>query len=294
MKEITVISGKGGTGKTSISAALAALMGSKAVVTDCDVDAANMHILMQPTIHEEDLFKSGSEAVINTDTCTRCGKCKKVCHFDAILLADQNYAVDPIACEGCAYCANVCPANAITMELVVAGKLFHSTSRYDNGFIHARLGIAADNSGKLVTEVRNIAKKLALQTDVDYLLHDGAPGVGCPVTASLTGTDYVLMIAEPSVSGAHDVKRVFELVKQFAIPAGMIINKEGLNPEMERELKDYCQQNSIDLIGTLPFTSDFSKAINANKTIVEYSAGLKDKMLQILSTLNEKLAFVTT
>jgi MinD superfamily P-loop ATPase len=293
MKEITVISGKGGTGKTSLSAALAALMGKGAVVTDCDVDAANMHILMKPVVHDEQPFKSGSEAVINPEACTRCGKCKKVCRFDAISIVNQAYTVDSIACEGCGYCANICPANAIVMEPIVAGTLFRSTSQYQNSFVHARLGIAADNSGKLVTEVRNRAKKLAQDTGVDYLLHDGAPGVGCPVTASVTGADYILMIAEPSVSGSHDVKRVYELVKQFSIPAGMIINKQGLNPEIEQELEHFCAEKKIDFIGTLPYSSDFSKAINANQTIVEYSPVLKEKMEHIFAHLKQKIETIS-
>ena len=293
MKEITVISGKGGTGKTSLSAALAALMGKRAVVTDCDVDAANMHILMKPVVHDEQPFKSGNEAIIHPQACTRCVKCKNVCRFDAISIIDQTYTVDPIACEGCGYCANICPANAISMEPIVAGTLFHSTSRYQNGFVHARLGIAADNSGKLVTEVRNGAKKLAQETGVDYLLHDGAPGVGCPVTASITGVDYILMVAEPSVSGAHDVKRVYELVKQFSIPAGMIINKQGLNPEVEQMLHHFCAENGIDFLGTLPYSSDFSKAINANQTIVEYSPILKAKMEHIFDHLKQRIETIS-
>lgn len=285
MKEITVISGKGGTGKTSITASLAALMGNKAVVTDCDVDAANMHIVMKPEIQKEQIFQSGSEAVIDSDACIKCGKCKEVCRFNAVQLINQKYSIDTIACEGCGYCSRICPAHAIEMQPAIAGKVFHSKTHYNNSFVHARLGIAADNSGKLVTQVRKEAKTLAQQLQVAYLVNDGAPGVGCPVTASITGADYIVLIAEPSVSGVHDVKRVHQLTRQFSIPSGMIINKQGLNPLLENDLKNYCQTENIQLLGSLPFTQDFSKAMNANKTIVEYSDSLRKNMEQILNNL---------
>ena len=273
MKEIVVLSGKGGTGKTSITASFAALGADNLVLADCDVDAADMHLLTAPeTRHEEDFF-SGKTAIIHTQGCTHCFKCMKVCHFDAISIIEGDFVVDPLECEGCSYCFHVCPTRTIEMKPRLAGKFYISKTRFNNTLVHARLGIAADNSGKLVSKVREAAKEIAGKERVDYVLIDASPGIGCPVVASLTGADFVVLVSEPTVSGIHDVKRVYELISKLKLRAGCIINKSDINPEMESALKDFMKENGIDLIAELPYDIKFTEAISSGKTVVEHDTG---------------------
>ena len=269
MKQIVIISGKGGTGKTSLTASFAWLAGKNAVVADCDVDAADMHLVTAPeTLKTRDFF-SGYEAVINPETCIGCGDCVEVCHFDAIEPEGVVYKVLPIECEGCGYCARICPVEAIEMKLLKAGGIFVARTRMDNLLVHARLGIGSDMSGKLVTEVRKEARKQAEKTNVEYILIDGSPGIGCPVTASITGTDYVVLVTEPTLSGMHDLERVLEVVQNFKIPAGCVINKADIHTEMAGRLKTFLKEQSIELLSEIPYDSDFSEAINAGKSVVE-------------------------
>jgi len=232
MKQIVVISGKGGTGKTSVTASLAWLAGSRAVVADCDVDAADMHLVTSPVVMEKKDFLSGYEAVIDAEACTGCGECVEVCHFDAIIPDDEVYRVLPLECEGCGYCPRVCPVDAIEMRLLKAGEIYISRTRMNNILVHAALKPGSDMSGKLVAEVRKEARREAEKRGAEYIVIDGSPGIGCPVTASVTGTDYVVMVTEPTLSGMHDMKRVLEVVRNFGIPAGCIINKADINPEI--------------------------------------------------------------
>lgn len=269
MKEIVVISGKGGTGKTSITAALAYLGANDVTLADCDVDAADMHLLMQPDFAESTDFYSGQVAEINMAECRACNVCIQSCRFDAIAVKDGQYVVDPISCEGCGYCAHVCPQKAITMQDSLVGQWYLSKVKTGTQMVHARLGIGADNSGKLVAHVKNEAKKIADQTQAKYVLVDGSPGIGCPVVSSLSGAHFVVLVTEPSVSGVHDLKRVIELVQKFKIPAGCIINKSDLNEPLVAELEIYLQQVEIPVLAKLPYDEQFTKAMTLGKTIVE-------------------------
>lgn len=230
-RELVVVSGKGGTGKTSVVAAFAALCGG-AVFADCDVDAADLHLVLQPEPSEPHEFSGRSAAVVDADVCNGCGRCAEVCRFDALAqAAGGEYAVDTIACEGCGVCMRVCPADAIRMEPVVNGAWMVSQTRF-GPLVHAHLGIAEDNSGKLVTLVRNEAREAAVREGLPLVIVDGSPGIGCPVIASLTGAHLVLAVTEPTVSGRHDLDRVLQVVRQFRLPYGVVVNKADLNPRL--------------------------------------------------------------
>ena len=275
MKEIVVISGKGGTGKTSITAAFAQLAAKETVIADCDVDAADIHLLLKPDFAHEEAFYSGETARIEMDKCIRCFKCKKACRFDAIRVNEGIFWVDEIDCEGCGYCEKICPTQAITMYDALSGKTYISSTRLKNTLVHAELEIAAENSGKLVTRVKTLAREKAKEEEKGFLLIDGTPGIGCPVTASVTGAHYVVIVTEPSMSGLHDLKRAIELIGHFSIPAGLIINKSDLNDEMTNEIKTYAKKQGIKLLSEIPYNENFVKALTQAKTIVEYDQELK-------------------
>ncbi len=281
MKEIVVISGKGGTGKTSITASLAYLGGSEVLVADCDVDAADLHLLLNPDFAKEEDFYSGLVAKIDEQYCINCGKCADVCRFDAIPFRRNQYVVEPIDCEGCAYCAKVCPTSCIDMNEAYAGKWFSSTTRLNTPMVHARLGIGSDNSGKLVTKVKNEAKALAESMGKDYIIVDGSPGVGCPVVSSLSGANFVLLVTEPTISGIHDLKRVYDLVKSFKLKAGCIINKFDINEEGTEKILTFLNEENIEHIASIPYDENFTKAMTNAQTIVEYdSRELKEILTQ--------------
>ena len=269
MKEIVVISGKGGTGKTSVTAAFAVLGGKDVVVADCDVDAADMHILLKPDYAHSEDFYSGVIAKINQDDCISCGKCKEVCRFDAIPIIDEKYIVDELNCEGCGYCARICPTEAIDMEEDNVGKWHISKTRLGSTLVHAKLGIGAENSGKLVAKVKNEAKRIAKETGKEFVLIDGSPGIGCPVVSSLSGASFVVLVTEPTVSGKHDLERVYALVKKFNIKAGCIINKYDLNTDVANSIKEFLKKEDIVHIADLPYDESFTKAMTQGKTIVE-------------------------
>ena len=271
MKEIVVISGKGGTGKTSIAASFAVLGGKDVIVADCDVDAADMHLLMDPDFGKPEDFYSGELAVISQDKCTQCGICADVCRFDAIPVIDDQYTVDSRECEGCGYCARVCPANAITNEKLNAGEWYISNIKGGSTMVHARLGIGADNSGKLVAKVKNEARNIARENHKDLIIIDGSPGIGCPVISSLSGADFVVLVTEPTVSGLHDLKRVYELVKKFKIRAGCIINKSDLNTQVSEKIEKFLKEEEILHIAKLPYDETFTKSMTYGKTIIEYT-----------------------
>lgn len=287
MKEIVIISGKGGTGKTSITASFAYLGGKNVVVADCDVDAADMHLLMQPDQNKSENFYSGLLAKIDQGKCIKCGKCAEVCRFDAIPIIDNKYIIEPLSCEGCGYCARICPTNAIAMNEQNVGDWYISNIKTDTKMVHAKLGIGADNSGKLVAKVKNEAKALAEREDKNIVIVDGSPGVGCPVVSSLSGASYVVLVTEPSVSGIHDLKRVYELVKKFGIKAGCIINKADINTNKAKEIHVFLKEENIDLICEIPYDENFTKAMTEGKTIVEFDDG---KINQILEDSWEKIA----
>ncbi len=270
MREIVVISGKGGTGKTSITASFAYLGGKDVVVADCDVDAADMHLLMQPDFAKSEDFYSGEIAVIDQDKCTKCGKCADVCRFNAIPVINDQYIVQPLDCEGCGYCARVCPEDAITNKSQNVGNWYISHTKVGNTMVHARLGIGADNSGKLVAKVKNEAKQIAKENNKNYIIIDGSPGIGCPVVSSLSGASFVVLVTEPTVAGLHDLIRVYKLVKKFNIEAGCIINKSDLNLQVSNEIENFLKEENIIHISSLPYDETFTAAMTLGQTIVEY------------------------
>ena len=265
MKELVVISGKGGTGKTSVLAAFASMAKNK-VLCDADVDAADLHLIMDPQIKERHNFESGHTAVINQDKCTRCGLCRDLCRWDAI---SEDFVIDPIQCEGCGVCYYFCPEKAIDFSLNTCGEWFISDTRF-GPMAHASLGIAEENSGKLVTLIRQEGKKLAEKRDLDLLITDGPPGIGCPVIASLGGATAVLIVSEPTVSGRHDMERVADLAAFFNIPAMVCINKFSLNPDEGRAIENFARQKGIKVMDRIPFDPIFTKSMVQGKNIFEY------------------------
>jgi len=286
MKQIVIISGKGGTGKTVITGALAALAENK-VMADCDVDAADLHLLLEPKIEQRHEFRSGKTAVIDRDKCVRCGKCRSICRFDAI---SGDFIVDGVSCEGCAFCSFACPVGAVKMEENISGEWFISNTRF-GPMVHAKLGVAEENSGKLVSLVRKEAKELAEKDKADWVIVDGAPGIGCPVIASLSGIDCAVVVTEPTLSGLHDADRVLRVAKHFGIAAKLIVNKYDLNPDMSGKIERYCKDNSIDLLGRIPFDKSIVEAMVLGRTIIEHGAGqAKREIEKIWGLLKMKLA----
>jgi len=265
MKELVIISGKGGTGKTSIIAAFASLAKNK-VLCDADVDAADLHLIMDPEIKEHHDFESGHTAVIDQDRCTQCGLCRDLCRWNAIA---KDFVVDPIECEGCGVCYYFCPEEAIDFPVNTCGEWYISETRF-GPMAHARLGIAEENSGKLVALIRQQGKKLAEEKNMDLLLTDGPPGIGCPVIASLGGATAVLIVAEPTVSGRHDMERVAELASFFKIPAMVCVNKFDLNPVEGEDIEAFSRERNITVMGRVPFDTAFTKAMVQGKTIMEF------------------------
>jgi len=265
MKELIVISGKGGTGKTSIMAAFSSLA-ENIVLCDADVDAADLHLIMNPKVIQQTDFQSGNTAVINKDPCTECGLCLEMCRFNAI---STDYKVNPIDCEGCGVCVHFCPEDAIDFPLNTCGEWFVSDTRF-GPMVHARLGIAEENSGKLVTLVRQEARKLTEAKDLDLILTDGPPGVGCPVIASIGGASAALIVTEPTVSGKHDMERVGQLAAHFKVPAMICVNKFDLNLELTREIEKYAEEKDIACLGRIPFDPIFTKAMIQAQTVFEY------------------------
>ncbi len=274
MKEIVVISGKGGTGKTSLTASFAVLAGENLVVADCDVDAADMHILLKPDFAWSEEFYSGELAIIDQELCTVCGDCAAVCQYDAIPVVDGRYVVDEIGCEGCGYCARICPTEAITNIPQNVGNWYRSKIRTGATMVHARLNIGADNSGKLVAKVKNEAKEEAKRAGKNLILVDGSPGVGCPVVSSLSGASLVVLVTEPTISGLHDLRRVHELVKMFDLPSGCIVNKADLNHEVLNDLRQFLDEEGIVPLSEIPYNEKFTEAITAGRTIVEHDSDL--------------------
>jgi MinD superfamily P-loop ATPase len=267
MKELVVISGKGGTGKTSLIAAFASLAESK-VLCDADVDAADLHLIMNPQVLMRADFKSGHTADINKNKCTDCGLCLDLCKFSAI---SDDFIVNPIDCEGCGVCVYFCPEKAIDFPENTCGEWFNSDTRF-GPMVHARLGIAEENSGKLVTLVRQESKRLADEKNLDLILTDGPPGVGCPVIASIGGASAVLIVAEPTLSGIHDMERVVQLANHFKVPAMVCVNKFDLNPHLTRDIENFAKDEGLSCLGRIPFDPIFTKAMVQGQTIFEYNS----------------------
>jgi MinD superfamily P-loop ATPase len=314
MKELVIISGKGGTGKTSIAAAFASLA-QNAVIADCDVDAADLHLVLSPKIKQKSDFYGGKKAFINIDKCIGCGACLAHCRFGAVVQTNSAdelaasgikdcencevcrrscsirnnvviremqqsmgltiptlFRIDPVACEGCKVCVEFCPVKAIDFNEAINGQWFVSDTRF-GPMVHAQLGIAEENSGKLVTLIRREAKKIADEQKKDLLIIDGSPGIGCPVIASITGADLVLVVTEPTLSGKHDLERVAKLTRNFGIKTLVCINKADINPEMSKDIANNAVQNGLKVIGEIPYDDSFTKAQIMKATITEYTGG---------------------
>ena len=265
MKEIVVLSGKGGTGKTILVASFAALAEDK-VMADCDVDAADLYLLLQPSIKKTEEFWSGKTAFIDKKFCTGCGVCEEVCRFGAI----KNFKVDPISCEGCGFCFHVCPEKTVRMRNNLAGHWFISDTRY-GPLVHARLGIAQENSGKLVAVVRQNARRIAEERGLNYIISDGPPGIGCPVISSLSGANLALLVTEPTLSGMHDLDRVIGVCRHFGIPTLVCINKYDINEENTHQIESYCLNWGIDVASRIPFDNAVTEALIQGLPVVEYS-----------------------
>ncbi|HIH37191.1 MAG TPA: 4Fe-4S binding protein [Methanocellales archaeon] len=267
MRQITIISGKGGTGKTTITASFAALAHNP-VIADCDVDAADLHLLLHPLIRSKQEFRGSKEAVIDEEKCIDCRLCGEVCRFDAI----DGHMIDSILCEGCGVCAYVCPENAIILREKISGYAFISETEY-GPMVHARLNIAEEASGKLVSLVRNEARKIAENEGRDLILIDGPPGIGCPVIASLSGVDRALIVTEPTMSGIHDLERILGVARHFGIASLVCINKYDINEENTNRIIEFCQINDVNVVGKILYDPIVTKAMIAGKPIVEFSDG---------------------
>lgn len=270
MREIVVISGKGGTGKTSLSASFAYLEKQNALINDCDVDAANLHLLLDADFEEQQDFHSGELAVVDEEECLLCGACERGCKFEAIKKVETKFVVDPIVCEGCGYCARICPADAISMKKQKTGDLYVSNIKTGSKMVHAKLGFGAENSGKLVSKVKKEGKTLALKENIEFVITDGSPGIGCPVISSLSGANLVVIVTEASKSGFHDLKRVVELVESFELEAVAIINKYDLNDEVTQDIENFLREKKIKVTAKLPYNELFSEALVLCKSLVEF------------------------
>ncbi len=268
MKELVIISGKGGTGKTSLAASFA-FLADRPVIADCDVDAADMHLVLSPRVKECHEFRSGHEAVIRPDECTGCGACLAHCRFGAVVKRPAGFAIDPTACEGCGVCVRFCPEKAIDFPERPCGEWMISETRC-GPMVHARLGVAAENSGKLVSIVRREARRIAEGENHPLVIVDGPPGIGCPVIASVTGATLVLAVTEPTVSGEHDLERVLSLTRHFNIPGAVCVNKWDLNPGMTKRIEEQAQRSGVSVAGRIPWDNAFTSAQIAGLTVVEY------------------------
>ena len=272
MREITIISGKGGTGKTTLVGSFAALAENK-VIADCDVDAPDLHLLLHPEIIEREEFKGLKVAVMDKTLCTECGICEETCRFNAIALTEESgYAVNPARCEGCGACVFTCPQEAVTLKERVSGYSFISKTKYGT-MAHAQLNIAEEASGKLVTVVRNNAQQVAEKENCELILIDGAPGIGCPVIASLTGVDLALIVTEPTMSGLHDLERILDVTRHFGIASVVCINKYDINEENSRRITEFCRQRGVEMVGNIPYDAVVTEAMVAGKPVVEFSEG---------------------
>ncbi len=267
MKQLTIISGKGGTGKTTITAAFAHLC-ENGVLADSDVDAADLHLILEPEIKQQKAYSGGSVAFIDEEKCIQCGICVEKCRFEAI----KDFVVDPISCEGCTFCTYVCPEEATVMKEQISGNWFVSSTR-EGTMVHAKLGIAEDNSGKLVSVVRQKAKDIAEKNKNDLVIIDGPPGIGCPVIASITGADMILVVTEPTLSGLHDMERVLDTAKHFSIPAMVCVNKYDINRENTNKIEETCGEREVQVVGRLPYDKSVTAAMIQKKSVAEYDCG---------------------
>jgi len=274
MKQMVILSGKGGTGKTTVTAALAHLasQGLPVVLADADVDAANLELVLDPVKREEHDFRSGQVAVIDRETCIACGICETVCRFEAVIPGDEAYDIEDVACEGCASCYYQCPEEAIHMEEQLAGKWFRSDTRFGSLF-HAHLFAGQENSGKLVTLVKQQARARGEDTEAALVLVDGPPGIGCPVISASTGMDLALHVVEPTVSGVHDLQRIMGTTDHFGVPSLVVINKADLNHARSEEIAAFCAGRDVPVVGEVPYDTIVTEAMVHGRPVTDYVDG---------------------
>jgi MinD superfamily P-loop ATPase len=293
MTELVVISGKGGTGKTSLVGSLAALSRDK-VLVDCDVDAADLYLILQNKVQRTTEFIGGKQASIVDERCTNCGICQEYCRFDAIMYQPENaggerYWIDKHACDGCGVCVRHCPEQAIDFKEVVNGEWYVSDTPHGQ-LVHARLGLAQANSGKLVSLLRQQARLLADKNGFDLIIIDGPPGIGCPVIASITGAGYVLIVTEPSMSALHDMARLLQLTKHFRIPTGICINKSDISPDLTSRIEEFAKEQKVRILGRIPFDPAMTAAQLAGTTVVEHvDTGVSEDIELLWSNLKKEL-----
>ena len=289
IKQLAIVSGKGGTGKTTIAAAFGALAKNK-VMVDCDVDAADLHLLLKPKVVVQEKSFGGRSPHVDLEKCTQCGLCTEICRFNAI----DNGVVNTISCEGCGFCSHICPEYAIVMDNAFSGDWFVSETAC-GPFVHARLGIGEENSGKLVTVVRKEAMEIAKEKNLELILIDGPPGIGCPVTASLTGVNLALAITEPTLSGIHDLERILKLTEHFKIPSMVCINKFDINLENTQQIASFCERNGSRLIGKIPYEPKVVEALVNRKTVMDYPCNdVQEIVLNMWREVAAKLDLIRT
>lgn len=284
MKQIAVVSGKGGTGKTSIIASLAALASDRAVYADCDVDAPDLHLILQPKVIERREFFAIKRAFIDSEKCNECGSCQDACRFAAI----HDFQVDPALCEGCGVCKLVCPAEAVKMRESLAGYACISETRF-GPLVHAELFPGEEASGKLVAMVREMARDLAASRNLDLVLIDGSPGIGCPVIASLTGVDQALVVTEPTITGEHDMERILDVAVHFGINTAVCINKYDLNPAGSRRIEALCRERSVMVAGRLPYHASVVEAMVLGRTVTETGGPVAQAISEMWGVLEKQL-----
>jgi len=289
MKQLVILSGKGGTGKTTVTAALAHLAAQdyRVVLADADVDAANLGLVLAPVAAETHDFTGGRIAVVDPAVCVACGRCTEVCRFDAVW-AGGTYRVDPLACEGCAACVYECPTGAIAMQPQRAGQWFVAATRY-GPLYHAHLFAGQENSGKLVTLVKQMARLRGFDDEADLLLVDGPPGIGCPVIAALSGADLALIVTEPTVSGAHDLERALRLTTHFNIPAAVLLNKADLSPVQAEAIAAYCVVNAIPLVGRLPYDPVVTEAMVRGEPVTMTPGPVADALREAWDAIKARI-----
>jgi MinD superfamily P-loop ATPase len=284
MKQIAVVSGKGGTGKTSLVASLAAKACGRAVYADCDVDAPDLHLILQPRVMERREFFGIKRASIDGSKCTQCGLCQDACRFGAI----ADFQSNPALCEGCGVCKLVCPSGAVEMRESLAGYAYISETRFGS-LVHAELFPGEEASGKLVAMVRQMARDLAASSKLDLILIDGSPGIGCPVIASLTGVDLALVVTEPTITGEHDLERVLDVAGHFGIKAAVCINKFDLNPAAARRIEDLCQEREVMIAGRLPFHPSVVEAMVLGRAVMELGGPVAEAISGMWNALEKLL-----
>ncbi len=287
--EIVILSGKGGTGKTSITAAFA-FLAKNAVFTDCDVDAADLHMVLSPEVYHQENFPSGAKAVVNKNTCTVCGLCKDLCRLDAISIIDNEIQIDEFACEGCGLCSIACPVEAITIKNYDKNHIYFADCRF-GPMIYGKLGIAEENSGKLVSKIRLYAKDIAQKHHSEMIITDGPPGIGCPVISSVSGSDLVVAVTEPTLSGWHDLERLINLIKQFHTPVKVIINKYDLNEDMCSVIENKLDNMNVEVLGRIPYDISMINALLEAKTINEFEPNglIANKLNEIWNNITTKI-----